>query len=59
MKKTCLRIIKTLNGGSSSKPFSGLTKMKSDYIPSMLGVSNVNGYSIEDVLNLMQSGSPD
>lgn len=39
----CIRIIKNVNvGGGKNMP--GINKMKSEYIPSVLGISSVNGY---------------
>lgn len=58
VKKTCVRIIKTVNGSGSAKG-AHLTKIKSEYIPSMLGVSNAHGYGVEDILDLLTIGSPD
>ncbi len=54
-KKICIRIVKNVNGGGRV----GLNKIKSEYIPSMMGNSNVNGYGIDDVLSLLSTGSPD
>lgn len=41
----CVRIIKNINGGGG-RGISGMNKIRSEYIPSMLGTSNVNGYGI-------------
>lgn len=46
-KKICIRIVKNVNGAGR---VGGLNKIKSEYIPSMLGSSNVNGYAIDDTL---------
>ena len=56
IKKTSMRIIKNVNGGGKL----GLgTKIKSAYIPSMMGGSNAIGYDIGDVLDLLGSSSQD
>lgn len=51
--------MKNINVGPLGKLGNGLHKIKSQYIPSMLGTSNVNGYGAEDIISLMGSGSPD
>lgn len=51
-----MRVVKNVNGGGNRV---GLNKIKSEYIPSMLGRSNVNGFGIDDVLTVLSTGSPD
>ena len=55
MKKTAIRILKNVNGGGKRLG----TKIKSAYIPSMMGGSNAIGYDINDVLELLGSSSQD
>lgn len=56
IKKTAVRILKNVNGGGKLG-MGG--KIKSAYIPSMLGGSNVVGYDIGDILDLLASSSQD
>lgn len=56
-KKIAQKIVKNLNGGRSGS--SGMGKVKSAYIPSMLGSSSVGSYDLEDILNNLSSGSPE
>ena len=53
MKKTAVRIMKNVSGGKG-----GLgNKIKSAYIPSLMGGSNVIGYDLNDILDLLGSES--
>ena len=52
-----MKVLKNFTGGSRTG--TGLGKIKSAYIPSMLGSSTVNPYDLEELLNTLKSGSPD
>lgn len=43
VKKICVRIVRNVNGGGGRGVGSGLQKMRSEYMPSMLMNSNVSG----------------
>ena len=56
-KKISAKILKNFSNGNNNK--SGLSKIKSAYIPSMLGSSNINAYDLESLLETLKAGSPD
>lgn len=41
LRKTCVRIVKNLNGGKDGKI---LSKIKANYLSPVFGVSSVNGF---------------
>ena len=43
VKKICVRIVRNVNGSGGRGVGSGLQKMRSEYMPSMLMNSNVSG----------------
>lgn len=50
VKKICVRIVRNINGGGGRGVGSGLQKMRSEYMPSMLMGSNVGGFGVQDIL---------